>query len=58
MLFSPWLDRENEPQRRSMVRILVLSKYIKVLSKDLTLGLRNLKVGYPYEEGDPRHKGN
>ena len=58
MLFNLRLDRENEPQRRSMVRTLVSSKDIKVLSKDLTLGLRNLEVGYTYEEGDPRHKGN
>ena len=41
-----------------MVRTLVSSKNIKVSSKDLTLGHRNLKVVYPYEEGDPRHKGN
>ena len=41
-----------------MVRTLISPKYLKVLSKDFILGPRNLKVGYPFEEGDPRHKGN
>ena len=41
-----------------MVRTLKSPKYLKVLSKDFILGPRNLKVGYPYEEGDPRHKGD
>ena len=58
LVVNLWLDRENEPQRRIKVRTLVISKDLKVLRKNLTLGPRNLKVDYPHEEGDPRPKGN